>query len=210
MTGVVASLDQAHENIRRYQADVRKRPELAKLMRMVHAWYAIRSNDGSWLFGPSKFVGYAGNDAETYLSALGRHGGESEAALKPWFAVARTGTPLRNELDDALSRFLQSLGHHAGPRKDARICVPKALRPNGGDALAGNVRDRIGVDPEICGGRPHVRGTRVRVADILEMLAHGVSSSEILADYPYLGEEDVRAALAFGAVASEHRIIPIA
>lgn len=210
MTGVVASLDQAHENIHRYQAEVREQPELARLMRKVHAWYAIRSNDGIWLFGPSKFVGYAGNDAQTYLSAQGyRHGAKTEAALEAWFEVAKPGTPLRDELDDALSGFLQSLGH-AGPRKDARICVPKALRPNGGDAFADEVRDRIRVDPNICGGRPHVRGTRVRVTDILEMLAHGVSSSEILADYPYLGEEDVRAALAFGAAASEHRILPIA
>ena len=179
MRGVVASFDQAQENILRYQAEVREEPELAKLIRMVHAWYAIRSNDGMWLFGPSKFVGYARNDAKTYLSAQGRHGGETEAALKPWFDIAKPGTPLRSELDEALSRFLESLEHDAGPRKDARICVPKALRPNGGDALAGKVWDRIGVDPEICGGRPHVRGTRVQVTDILEMLAHGVSSSEI-------------------------------
>ena len=69
------------------------------------------------------------------------------------------------------------------------------------------VRDRIRIDASICGGRPHIRGTRVRVADILELLAEGVSQEEILADYPYLGEADLRAALAFGAAASAHRII---
>ena len=69
------------------------------------------------------------------------------------------------------------------------------------------VRDRIHIDASICGGRPHVRGTRVRVADILELLAEGVSEEEILADYPYLSEADLRAALAYGAAASAHRII---
>ena len=69
------------------------------------------------------------------------------------------------------------------------------------------VRDRIHIDASICGGRPHVRGTRVRVADILELLAEGVSKEEILSDYPYLSEPDLRAALAYGAAASAHRII---
>ncbi len=69
------------------------------------------------------------------------------------------------------------------------------------------VRERIQIDASICGGRPHIRGTRVRVADILELLAEGVSQEDILADYPYLSEADLRAALAFGAAASAHRII---
>ena len=68
-------------------------------------------------------------------------------------------------------------------------------------------RARIHIDASICGGRPHIRGTRVRVADILGLLAEGVPHEEILADYPYLGELDLRAALAFGAAASAHRII---
>ena len=69
------------------------------------------------------------------------------------------------------------------------------------------VRARIHIDASVCGGRPHIRGTRVRVADILELLAEGVPQKEILADYPYLSEVDLRAALAFGAAASAHRII---
>ena len=69
------------------------------------------------------------------------------------------------------------------------------------------VHERIRIDASICGGRPHIRGTRVRVADILELLAEGVSQEDILADYPYLSEADLRAALAFGAAASAHRII---
>ncbi len=56
------------------------------------------------------------------------------------------------------------------------------------------VHDRVHFDPAICGGRPHIRGTRVRVSDILDLLANGVKSSDILADYPYLSEADLRAA----------------
>ena len=61
--------------------------------------------------------------------------------------------------------------------------------------------------PSICGGRPHIRGTRVRVSDILDLLASGATESDILVDYPYLSEADLRAALAFGAAATGHRLI---
>ena len=67
--------------------------------------------------------------------------------------------------------------------------------------------DRIHVNAAVCGGRPHIRGTRVRVSDILDLLASGASPSEILADYPYLSEADLRAALAYGAAATAHRVI---
>jgi uncharacterized protein (DUF433 family) len=58
---------------------------------------------------------------------------------------------------------------------------------------------RIVIDPAVCGGRPIIAGTRMRVVDILKMLASGGSVSEIVEDFPYLSEEDVSAALAYGA-----------
>jgi uncharacterized protein (DUF433 family) len=64
--------------------------------------------------------------------------------------------------------------------------------------------DRITVDPEICGGRPCIRGLRVRVKDILEMLAGGSTRAEILADFPYLQDEDITAALEFAARAVDY------
>jgi uncharacterized protein (DUF433 family) len=60
--------------------------------------------------------------------------------------------------------------------------------------------DRISIDPEVAHGRPVVRGTRMRVADVLSLLAAGADESEILADYPYLTSEDIRASLACAAV----------
>lgn len=58
---------------------------------------------------------------------------------------------------------------------------------------------RIAVDPLVCGGRPVVAGTRMRVTDLLAMLADGADAAEIVADFPYISEADVRAALAFAA-----------
>jgi uncharacterized protein (DUF433 family) len=66
---------------------------------------------------------------------------------------------------------------------------------------------RIDVSPAVCGGRPVVKGTRVRVSDILEMLAGGALPAEIVADFPYLSEEDVRAALAFAAAQTDHPVV---
>lgn len=58
---------------------------------------------------------------------------------------------------------------------------------------------RITFNPAQCGGRPCIRGMRIRVSDILEMLADGVSSETILADFPDLEPEDISAALRFAA-----------
>ncbi|PSR22774.1 MAG: hypothetical protein C7B45_05425 [Sulfobacillus acidophilus] len=59
--------------------------------------------------------------------------------------------------------------------------------------------DRIVLDPTIRSGKPIIRGTRITVADILDYLAGCMSPSDIVADFPDLHDEDVRAALAFAA-----------
>ena len=69
---------------------------------------------------------------------------------------------------------------------------------------------RISIDPDICGGRPCIRGTRMRVSDIIEMMASGAGKAEILADYDYLTDEDISAALAYAARATNHRVITTA
>ncbi len=67
--------------------------------------------------------------------------------------------------------------------------------------------NRITTDPAVMGGQPCVRGLRMRVGDILDLLASGMSSDEILVDYPYLEAEDIRAALAYAARLANHRVI---
>jgi uncharacterized protein (DUF433 family) len=59
--------------------------------------------------------------------------------------------------------------------------------------------NRITVEPGKCGGRPCIRGMRIRVEDVLELLAAGQSSAEVLADFPYLEEPDIRACLLYAA-----------
>jgi uncharacterized protein (DUF433 family) len=66
---------------------------------------------------------------------------------------------------------------------------------------------RITVDPAVCGGRPTIRGLRVRVKDVLDLLAAGASRQEILADYPYLEAEDITAVLEFAARQSDHPVL---
>ena len=58
---------------------------------------------------------------------------------------------------------------------------------------------RITVNPKQCGGRPCIRGMRIRVSDILEMLAENVDVSEILEDFPDLELQDIQACLLFAA-----------
>jgi uncharacterized protein (DUF433 family) len=67
--------------------------------------------------------------------------------------------------------------------------------------------DRITVNPNQCGGRPCIRGSRVRVKDILDMLAGGSTREEVLEDYPYLEDEDIAAALEFAARQSDHPVL---
>jgi uncharacterized protein (DUF433 family) len=66
---------------------------------------------------------------------------------------------------------------------------------------------RITFNPEQCGGRPCIRGLRIRVKDVLELLAAGVSRSEILEDYPYLEDADITAALEYAAQQSDHPVL---
>jgi uncharacterized protein (DUF433 family) len=72
------------------------------------------------------------------------------------------------------------------------------------------IASRITINPEVCGGRPIVAGTRMRVTDILGMLADGVSEEEILTDFPYLSLGDIRASIAYAAGAVDHRVVAAA
>lgn len=67
--------------------------------------------------------------------------------------------------------------------------------------------DRITVDPEQCGGRPCIRGMRIRVVDVLDLFAAGASAEEILADYPDLEPEDLRAALNYAIQRLDHPVV---
>jgi uncharacterized protein (DUF433 family) len=69
--------------------------------------------------------------------------------------------------------------------------------------------DRISIDPRVCFGKPCIKGTRIWVSLILDFLADGQTEDQILAAYPQLQAEDIRAALAYAAEVTRERIVPV-
>jgi len=69
---------------------------------------------------------------------------------------------------------------------------------------------RITVDAAQCGGRPCLRGLRIRVKDVLDLLAAGAEHAEILTDHPLLELEDITAALEYAAQQTDHPVLRVA
>ena len=68
--------------------------------------------------------------------------------------------------------------------------------------------ERISINPNICHGKPVIKGTRVLVSNILGALASGDTFQEILEDYPNISKEDIQAALSFGSYLSSFESLP--
>lgn len=75
--------------------------------------------------------------------------------------------------------------------------------------MANPLLQRISIDPNICFGKPCIRGTRIWVSLILDFLANGMTIEEIIKEYPHLTEEDIRAAIAYGAEMSRERYVEV-
>ena len=69
--------------------------------------------------------------------------------------------------------------------------------------------NRISIDPNVCFGKPCIKGTRIWVSLILDFLADGMTTADVIAEYPYLQEDDIRAAIAYGAEMSRQRYVEI-
>ena len=67
--------------------------------------------------------------------------------------------------------------------------------------------ERITIETEVCGGRPCIRGLRITVSQVLEMMAGGMSRAQILEDFPYLEHVDIDACLEYAAQQASHREI---
>ncbi len=72
--------------------------------------------------------------------------------------------------------------------------------------MSAEIFPRVTIDPNICFGKPTIRGMRIRVSDILSLLAGGMNADGILADYPYLEPEDITAAIAYAAKATDQHL----
>lgn len=73
--------------------------------------------------------------------------------------------------------------------------------------MATDSTERVTVEPGKCGGRPCVRGLRIRVSDVLEMLGSGMTVEELLGEYPELEREDVYACLKYAARQADHVVV---
>ena len=70
-----------------------------------------------------------------------------------------------------------------------------------------NWKERITIDPDQCGGRPCIRGMRIRVIDVLDLLAAGLSHEQILEEMPDLEEEDIEASLRYASRRIDHPVL---
>src|SRR5258708_12437805 len=80
-----------------------------------------------------------------------------------------------------------------GPRLRLVCCAVVRYRK------AMKLLERITVEPGKCGGQPCIRGKRMRVTDVLDLLSHGASHEEVLADYPFLEPDDILAAIPYAS-----------
>jgi uncharacterized protein (DUF433 family) len=206
---LVSNYAQAVENIERYSRHRALAP-LAEKIAYVRAWYAAKGADGAWLFAPSKFAGYVDSSAESYRDDLAdRDGRETERALSQWFIEADPNDRLGRELYDRLREAIAAQGKVLNAL--ARVHVPKdAIETRPATGKQGSQRWRITADERVLNGKPCIRGLRIRVADILELLAQGATHADILADYPYLEEGDIRAALEYAIGAVDHQLVLVA
>jgi uncharacterized protein (DUF433 family) len=72
------------------------------------------------------------------------------------------------------------------------------------------VISRITTDPSKLGGRPAIRNLRIRVKDVLDLLASGASREDILQEFPYLEAEDITAALEYASRQNDHPVLSVA
>jgi uncharacterized protein (DUF433 family) len=109
--------------------------------------------------------------------------------------------PKNFKIMTSLERFLIA-GRHA------TCAMSKPCRARGGRLLSKLYR--ITVDPEQSGGRPSIRCLRIRVKDVLDLLASGASGKEILEDYPHLEDADISAVLEYAARQCDHPVLHVA
>src|SRR5690606_24598814 len=152
--------------------EVTEHAGLAARIKQHPAWYAVKDTHGDWIFGPSKFIGYAGASAGKYLASYSRKDGkETEPALAAWFEHVDPQTVLGGELRQAFARCAEQCGKTATSRWRVSVSEDVLWSRPGRQRQRSSASERIAFDPDICGGRPHIRGTRIRVADIVGALA---------------------------------------
>ena len=143
----------------RFSDEVGRSPALASRLAYARAWYAAKSADGNWRLGPSKFCGYEGLDADSYvdLSRENLDGRVCELQLQRWFHEVDPGSELYGVLSSELSAFLARYGK--APSRKMRI----------------NVRNEVYDDRVPLG----TDGDNTALTDLIVAVAKLLSSSEL-------------------------------
>lgn len=123
MNQLASSTDSVRDAICRYNKELKQCRDLVKRMPLVRSWYAIQEDDGNWKFGPSKWVGYEGLDANTYLNQSNRtlDGRKTEARLRKLSQEVKRTHELYGRLSVSLTAFLTN--YDKSPNKRVRINV---------------------------------------------------------------------------------------
>jgi uncharacterized protein (DUF433 family) len=195
------------QNILHYNEELRKFPKLAARIKQHPSWYAVKDS-GKWSFGPSKFVGYANADAKAYLATYARKDGrETEPTLAKWFGLVNPATAIGKELQQAFTEFAGRYGKTPNANWRVSLLQDELVKPFAGLTNRGELDQRIAYDPDICGGRARIAGTRMRVSDIVALFAEGAERRTILEDFPYLTDGDLTAALAYASRSTDHLVL---
>ena len=203
----VSDIADVKANIAAY-SDAAAAGRLQSMIAYVRHWYAVTSEDGKWIFAPSKFIGYAGITPRLYEKEHDELDGRAtETALKEWFEELDPGHPLEAILRKELRRFVAEHGKSLNQLARIHVLKDETSKARHRSKAAGGEKWRITSDAGVLGGKPCIRGMRIRVADILEMLAHGAERSDILDDFPYLEDGDITAALEYAMGTVDHRLI---
>lgn len=209
---LVKSLDEVKKSLTIYAETLPLSKGLQERIKRHSAWYAVKGESGKWLFGPSKFIGYAENTAENYLREYSRlDGKDTEPTLRAWFEPVEEDTQFFQTLKLEFCKFAEAFGKT--PKANWRVSIAcdesfnnnAARRKIAADKV--NYLERISIDADTCGGRPRIKNTRIRVCDILDMIANGASQDEILDDFNQLSREDILAAVKFASVTFNHPVL---
>ena len=149
MPALATSFESVRGAIGRFTDEVRRNPQLRDRLAYARAWYACQAEDGQWQFGPSKFIGYEGLTAETYLEESDRgllDGRRTEAQLKQWFKPLASSTAHHEQLSVALSAFLAE--HNKAPSLKMRLNVPREARTDDHSRRSAALLDLIAVVAE--------------------------------------------------------------
>jgi uncharacterized protein (DUF433 family) len=115
---------------------------------------------------------------------------------------------LENSQDMLEAMANQALQDHREGKTKAMGFAEVEILPNALEPMSTNLMDRITINPEQCGGRPCIRGMRIRIVDVLDLLAEGLTPEQILDELPDLEAEDIRAVLIYAARHFNHPVHP--